>query len=263
MKMQYRKISLFILCILIQNEVLTAVAANTKPVKISASNYFTTQNDKYGKVSCIKMNGDAYAGTVKSKKKFYLASNTLNSLKADLAKALKKKKKNQAKIDKLTNQVNAKQLEVTELNQICHNVMFPPSDGSPNPTPTPEPDEPDLSDPDDYNSLEPLSRPITSEDVRYLGEKAGFGFSSREEYLTSIGVNQGVAALVENFMNTRAEDSGLMDRVNDLLDGDVGRTTTQSAYGQRAALMELQTHTNNPYAERFALFLLSVWTVSG
>ncbi len=112
-------------------------------------------------------------------------------------------------------------------------------------------------------SLEKLDKELSEEDVRYFLEKAGFGRGPREEYLIDIGVGQGIDALVDAFMTTRAEDADLMARVTDRLDGQIGSTTTQTPSGQRAGLMDLWANTNNPYAEKLAIFLLSVWTVAG
>lgn len=113
-------------------------------------------------------------------------------------------------------------------------------------------------------SMDPLDRAMTEEDVRYLFEKAGFGLSpSEKSFFVPIGVNQGVGALVNSFMETRSEDSGVAEKVADYLDNQLNVSTTQSPAGQRSGLMYHWAKTNNPYAERFALFLLGVWTVSG
>lgn len=112
-------------------------------------------------------------------------------------------------------------------------------------------------------SMATLDRAMTEEDVRYLFEKAGFGISPSEEDYISIGVNQGVSALVDAFMATHDEDAGLTDIVNDYLDNQLNLSTTQSPAGQRQGLLYLWANTHNPYAEKFSLFLLSVWTVSG
>lgn len=112
-------------------------------------------------------------------------------------------------------------------------------------------------------SLTQLNRPLTREDITYFLDKAGFGLSSEEEFLVPIGVNQGIESFVTEFMKFHSEPTGLLERVNDRVDGQIGNTTTQTPTGQRQALLDLWIHTRNPYAEKFALFLLSVWTVGG
>ena len=112
-------------------------------------------------------------------------------------------------------------------------------------------------------SMEPLSDSLTREDVRYFLEKAGFGLSPKDENLVAVGTGQGVGALVDAFMDQKAENPALLSRIEDRLDGALGSTTTQTPAGQRGALIDLWTHTKNPYSEKLALFLLSVWTVSG
>lgn len=124
---------------------------------------------------------------------------------------------------------------------------------------------PESDDPNDggSTSLTKLTRPLTRTDIQYLLDKAALGLSSREEYLVDIGLNQGIDALVDELMAQHAEPAGLMDRVADRLDGQMGLTTTQTPSGQRGALLDLMINTTNPYQEKFALFLQSVWTVSG
>jgi len=112
-------------------------------------------------------------------------------------------------------------------------------------------------------SLDKLDRAVTREDVRYLLEKAGFGMGPSDENLVTLAASQGIEALVDEFMKNHDEPAGLLAEVADRLDGQIGSSTTQTPAGQRAALLKLWARTNNPYAERLALFLLSVWTVAG
>ncbi len=112
-------------------------------------------------------------------------------------------------------------------------------------------------------TLDPITRALTREDVRSFLEKAGFGLSSKEEYLVTIAEQQGASAFVDAFMTLREDSPTLMARVLDRRDGQVGSSTTQSPSGQRQALLDLWSNTANPYSEKLALFLLSVWTVAG
>ncbi len=136
----------------------------------------------------------------------------------------------------------------------------PTPNGTPTPFPAPPPLPPVSGDAID---LSPVGRNLTAFEVQLLFERAGFGAYEREADLMQIGVSQGASALVAAFMTTRSEDAGLMDRVFDLRDGQVGNNTTQTPAGQRSAFLNLWTHSRNPYAEKLAIFLLSVWTVSG
>lgn len=219
-----------------------ANAANPN-VPVSSSDVFTVQDKKGKNISCILHNSKYQCGKMVGSDSFHLASTDV----AKIAKKIKtlKKKKQTSKIPALKKKLSKLKKQVKQNDALC-------TTGAPATGPS-----------SDAVSLEKLDRVLTSEDVRYLAEKAGFGFSAREEWLVDVANSGGIDGLVDNFMSLRAEDSGLLSRVDDLTDQNIGSTTTQSPSGQREALFELWTHTNNPYSERMALFLLSVWTVSG
>lgn len=168
--------------------------------------------------------------------KFLLGADAIKKLQPALSKKAKKKLKEM-------------KTKVRAGNAACKN----PDVATPTPTPIPI----------GNSTLEKLNRPLSRADVSYFLDKAAFGLSSHEETLVDIGINQGIDALVDALMTKRDEPSGLMSRVLDRLDGDLGIDTTQSPAGQREALLDLWLNTNNPYHEKFALFMLSVWTVGG
>lgn len=220
----------------------------------SNTSFFTLKTSKYGKIGCYK-EGDSYkSGKVKNKKTIKPLSADLKKLQSKLAKA--KKSGKQKKIDRINNDILNLQNKMSAQSELCRQYK----EGSEIPTPDPLP-LPDNSL--EENSLLPLERALSKDDLQTLLEKAGFGLGPRDEYLVNIALNQGVNALVEEFLRNKSEDDGLITRVEDLFDREIGNDTTQSASGQRQGLLELWTHTNNPYAEKLAIFLLSVWTVSG
>lgn len=112
-------------------------------------------------------------------------------------------------------------------------------------------------------TLAKLTRALTRSDIQYFLDKAGFGLSSIEEPMVTIGLNGGIDALVAEFMRQHDEDPALMPRVLNQRDGSQSTDTTQTPAGQRQAILDLLIHTRNPYQEKLALFLLSVWTTAG
>ncbi len=131
------------------------------------------------------------------------------------------------------------------------------------PTPTPIPTQ----IPEEF-SLDTLDRSLTKEDIRYLAEKAGFGFGPREKFLLDIGTKQGATELVKSFTAIHDEDEGLTELTEGMLDLYL-KATTYDEFGQphvwvdgiQNAWLYRMEKTNNPFFERFAWFLLSVWTV--
>ncbi len=117
--------------------------------------------------------------------------------------------------------------------------------------------------PNPENWLEPLDRKPTDADVRYLVEKAGFGFGSREQYLSSLK-SSGVSAVVDAFMSIRTEDSGFQAEFDNWLDGTLENEEELSVSfeGVRRAWTYAMQKTNNPFRERLALWLLGLWTVN-
>ncbi len=112
-------------------------------------------------------------------------------------------------------------------------------------------------------SLAKLARALTGDDIRYLLDKAALGQSSREADLVSAGLNSGIDQLVDQLMQSHNEPVGLNQTVLNLLDGQLDQDTTQTPSGQRAGLLYQWINTNNPFQEKFALALLSIWTVAG
>lgn len=212
------------------------VAAFAAP-KMPANNAFPVESPGGKHLSCYEMkNGSFVSGKIKGPN-FVPASKELQKLKYKAQNAANKTQEKKAK-----SKLKTRKAEVKSENDLCKN-----GGGGPQGT----------------SSLEPLDRTLTQEDIRYLLEKAGFGLGNQEQELVSIGLNQGLEALVTAFMQTKTEDPALMPRVIDRFDNQIGSTTTQSPSGQRAGLVDLWTHTKNPYAEKFALFLLNIWTLAG
>lgn len=112
-------------------------------------------------------------------------------------------------------------------------------------------------------SLKHLDRSLTRADIQYLLNKASLGLSSREESLVQIGLTRGIDDLVNELMTEKPEPAGLLARVENELDGQLDKNTTQTPTGQRMAIYDIWLNTNNPFSEKFALFLLSVWTTAG
>lgn len=227
----------------------------------SNTSFFVLKTSEYGKIGCYK-DGDSYkSGKLKNKNTLLPLSSDLKKLEKNLAKAEKSGK--QKKIDSINKDISRLHNKMDAQSELCRKSRAgsdnPTNPGPiPNPTPLPRQDDSQVE-----NSLLPLDRNPNRVDVQLLLEKAGFGLGPREEYLVGIAQTQGVSALVDEFVANKSEEEGLISRVDDMLDDEIGSSTTQSSRGQRAALLELWTHTNNPYAERLALFLLSLWTVSG
>lgn len=177
---------------------------------------------------------------IKQKKDLFTGPDAIANLKRTLTlNGTIKKASGKKKLEALKDLVAAG-------NDACTNPTDPPGNSGPGSV-----------------SLTKLSRPLTRTDIQYLLDKAALGLSSREEYLVDIGLNQGIDALIDELMTTHAEPTGLMDRVADRLDGQLGLETTQTPSGQRGALLDILMNTANPYQEKFALFMQSVWTVSG
>lgn len=249
--------SLFIVvCLLTQLFAPSESFAASRKKKLQT---FTTSDPTYGAVTCGLVKGSFQAGTLQRRNRFKLTSAAI----APLAKKVKSAKRRKSKkLPQLQEALLALETKVNALNALCAQGPNPPQPPTPPPAPpAPPPSLPPASG--DQVSLEQLDRPLQRSDVRYLLEKAGFGFAEQDEPLVNIATTQGIGALVDEFMKPRAESAALLARVHDRLDGQLGRETTQAPWGQRAALLDLWTHTANPYSERMALTLLGIWTVAG
>ncbi len=203
---------------------------------------------------CAPIKGAYKAGRLLGLTKFELAYAAVRKLKTGLAAA--KRNRNSKQIAALKKKLATAEQGLATKDAAC-------AAGAPNqpiPTPSPVPPSPHLGE---AVSMSPLARSLTRGDVQLLLERAGFGLSARDETLVALGMANGIDALVDTFMSTQTESTDLMPRVEDRRDGVMGSVTTQTPLGQRAALLDLWTHTKNPYAEKFGLFLLSIWTVGG
>ncbi len=230
---------------------LTYAASRRKPIQT-----FAVTDPTYGTITCGLVKGAFQAGVLQRKNRFKLASAAIAPLAKKVRTARRRKS---SKLPQLEAQLLALETRVNASNALCASGQNPPAPPPP-PTPPP-PSTPPASG--DTVSLAPLERPVRREDIRYLLEKAGFGMSAQDEPLVQLGISQGIDAAVTEFMRTREESPALLARVEDRLDGRLGSTTTQSPSGQRAALLDLWTHTQNAYGERMALTLLGIWTVAG
>jgi uncharacterized protein (DUF1800 family) len=233
-------------------------AANLKT--IPSNQIFKRQDTQGATIYCATVRGDKKLA-LKSGASYVVASDKLKQLKSSVKKASASKKKSlKAEIKKLTTKI-----ERQEPRCKISSSPTPSPTSSPVPTQslTPIPTLTPIADPIVPPSLDKITRTLTRADVQLLLDKAGLGLSSREEYLVTIGTTQGIDALVDEFMKTKDDPSGLRERSLDRLDGQLGSTATQTAVGQRAAVVDVWMHTNNPYAEKLALVLLGIWTVAG
>ena len=109
----------------------------------------------------------------------------------------------------------------------------------------------------------PLKRKMTEQDVRVLLERAAFGYGVRERTVLSEGLNHGAAGAVQALFQIRPEQPGLLAEVTDWLDGQLENidegTRRKEFYGMRNGWLLLMLNTNNPFREKLALFLWSIW----
>lgn len=109
----------------------------------------------------------------------------------------------------------------------------------------------------------PLKRKMTEADVRVLLERAAFGYGVRERAVMSAGLTTGVSGAVQTLFQIRPEQSGLLAEVRDWLDGQLENidegTRRKEFYGMRTAWLHLMLNTNNPFREKLALFLWTIW----
>lgn len=222
--------SLLIMALILEGAVLSAEAAS--PPKINPSKVTSTTDAKGKTIYCASIKGKKRY-VIKKKKTYFPGQKAIDDLSAKISRGQGNKKKLQKQLKDLKAQTKLR-------NEACQSN---PADGN--------------------SSLKKLSRAVTRTDVIQLLDKAGFGLGADEEALVALAQNQGIEALVDEFMRPKTEPAGLADRMNDELDNQIGVNTTQTASGQRRAIVDLWVHTNNPYAEKLAMFLLSVWTVSG
>lgn len=206
---------------------------------------FTVKSGKRT-VSCLLVGGSYLSGKLTKDSKFKLAEFEVAAINKKIKKLKKQRQLSLIKVQKKKLKTLKKRISTD--NKLC--IAGAPPVGTPVPS-------------SDAFSMTKLDRALTGDDVRQLVTRAGFGYSAREEWLVPVAASGGVDALVDQFMTAREEDAGLRARLEDMTDGQIGTSTTQTPPGQREALFELWTHTNNPYSERMALFLLSVWTVGG
>lgn len=109
--------------------------------------------------------------------------------------------------------------------------------------------------------LKPYAGAVTPEHIRYLTEKAGLGFGAKEQSLLAIR-NQGIEAVVSEFMRIKSEPAGFQATYEDWLDGQLDTDQATTSEGIRRAWIYAMIHGNNPFRERLALFLLGLWTAA-
>ena len=255
----------------------SAYSAPRGTYPIRSLQIYYTLNAQGKKVTCASVKGVYQSGRIISRRWFEPANYPLRLLEQRLAQA-KRRRNNQRTISRLTAQLNALRAKVHGDNQSCVNAKVTPAPiPSPSPTPIPSPQPTPLPTPTptpmptplpppsgDAVSMDVLDHAMTTDDVRTFLERAGWGFSIREQALQQVALSQGVVPFVEQFMQVRSEDAGTWEGTVDLLDGVSGQVRSpHTPRGQRAALFNLWTKTNNAYAEKLALFLLSTWTVAG
>ncbi len=203
------------------------------------SKVVTLKDSKNLKFFCARSGSKSYVVTRNAKtKKYSSARDQVAVLKIKIKNAKGAVKK------KLNAQLSALTARLSRQEKQCKGYFFPPKIVIP-------------------ATLNKITRALTRDDLQYFLDKAGFGLSAREESLVDLGMSSGIDAFVDEFMRQKEEPSGLLSRVHDRLDGQLGNQTTQSPAGQRAALLDLWINTNNPFSEKFALFMLSVWTLGG
>jgi hypothetical protein len=117
-------------------------------------------------------------------------------------------------------------------------------------------------------SLDPITRPLTEDDVYYLMERAGYGFNPRKHgNLIQIAQAGGANALAEELLTVRPEVNGfearLFERLDDNLTPGSTTRTNYSPWGMREALVEYGINTNNPVLVRLAdETFFGKWTVN-
>lgn len=222
--------------VLIANTNLFAYPKGT--VELEEGLIYSVSGNNRSNVHCAKIEGKFLSGKAFDSTHFRTTAREIQSIKAQIRRLNKRGASTNGLQSRLENLLS----NIKQRNRICRN----------NPT---------LGG--DESSLEPQIGALSRDDVRYFLEKAGFGLSGQDEFLVEIALNGGVSALVDTFMQVRSEDNALLERVANRLDGTLSSNTQQTPSGQRAGLFDLWTHTRNPYVERLAKFILSVWTVAG
>lgn len=219
-------------------------------IKVSKADGITNTNDSEGNVvSCITFKGQTYAGVLTKNGKFF--KTTTRRVKKAIAKLKKKKKSaNKKKAKKFRKKIKAQKAKKTREEAAC--TADNGGGGG-------EGGGGGGEDPADL--LKPLSRALTNEDIRYLTEKAGFGFGAAEQNLLDLK-SQGAPAVVSEFMRVKAEDSAFANTYTNWLDGNLEVEEDTSFEGIRRAWIYAMQNGNNPYRERFALWLFALWTAA-
>lgn len=161
---------------------------------------------------------------------------------------------------KLSTRLNLLRQLAREAGPICGAVGA-------NPT-TPDTDPPAATPIPVQYSYDPLSRPMTEDDVRYLLGKAGYGYNPRKHnYLFELAAAGGVNAVVDDLLAAKPEPQGLEARLFERLDDNLeAGTTTRTNYtlrGMREAAVELAINTNNQVLTRLGWeIFFGKWTAS-
>lgn len=168
-------------------------------------NFFIVTAPRVGKIKRLRTVRGVVAGKNKGKKVVAL-SKDLAPLNKSLKKAQKKNKT--AKISQICSKIAALNSRISTIQAACiaNDPLNPPGPSSSPSTNPPNFNEPVPSeDPSDVLSLDQLDRPVPGEDVCYLFEKAGFGFSAQEWPMVAVRINGGVFVLVDAFMTRQTE----------------------------------------------------------
>lgn len=250
---------IFLICVFTPEYALTT----PKPVVVNPKSIFSIKKSNGKKIYCSTIkNVKTYGKIVSGKKNLFIPGNLfIKELKLKLSQA--KRAKDKKAISSLTKKLKLLNQETSLNNNICKNGSDTPSPTPTSSTPT-TPPTPFAGDPNAV-SLEPIERNLTSDEVRTLFVKAGFGFTEKEQTLINdLGSSPASGTIVDRFMAEREEDNGVLDTVTNFLDGDLSKSSWQhTPSGQRQAIFYLMANTNNYFAERLTLALLGIWTVAG
>ena len=230
----------------------TAAAANSKKLQVKdPAALFTAVSSNGTTVSCLNRGGSVSSGISsirgsgrKQRSYFTPAAGALDALAKKMRKARKKPEKLaalQAQYDAIAAQVRAGDAAcIFASGEVPPPGMLPPAE-----------------------SLAPLSRPATYADIAYLLDRAGYGLDGGSQSIIDTGLQQGIAAGINEFMRYKDEYSGFTDFTNDRLDEKRGVTNLQNNLtfrGQRQAWLARAFDTYNPFIYRLHECYHGIWT---
>lgn len=246
-----------------------------KGIKITDQSRFSTIQYTGGTVSCFLNNKGVWqSGRINKKGTLFKIDNkkkTLKNLRLKVKNAENAKKKKKAK-----NALAKKRSDFTARTTACQGDNSGGGGGGGGGAPPPQ--GPDAL------SLAPLDRALTSTDIIYLLEKAGYG--GDDATLQGLAPS-GVQAVIDNLMSIKAEDSVVnvggvnkrtSDWVEDFLDDNLGNEIpgpppggTSGVYddpliptmdGMRKALIFWTLNTKNPVRLRLLHMYMRVFSVN-